>query len=363
MNLVRIALATVLLIPVWAGTVAAQDAAGAVGTTETVPCPSSVVKGAALAASGTEVEGKTYSCGVVVVPEDHAKPDGRTIELFYLKLHSPAASPAPVPLIYLAGGPGSSGSYEVSTNPTSFLNLAEIRKDRDIIAYDQRGTGFSNYLLCAPFESAIGIFEDRDTDPELAATLKSLQENDGGIGYEALRANLCGSVTQLLAGVDLRQYNSVSSARDIKMVAQALGYTEGYDLFGTSYGTRLAQYAMRETPDDVRSVVLDGVSGVSVPNVMWSFAKRYESYVALFQQCAADPACDAAYPDLATRFGALLEKLEQGPLVLDPPIVVNPQLTFGFPDDLKQIDPDFFVQLAGLNNLVLNGGFAGAIRA
>ena len=130
MNLVRLALATVLLVPLSAGTVAAQDAAGASGTTEAVPCPPSIVKGAALAASGTEVEGQTYSCGVVVVPEDYSKPDGRTIELFYLKLHSPAASPAQVPLVYLAGGPGSSGSYEVSTNPTSFLNLAEIRKEK-----------------------------------------------------------------------------------------------------------------------------------------------------------------------------------------------------------------------------------------
>ena len=169
------------------------------------------------------------------------------------------------------------------------------------------------------------------------------------------------SSRELLAGVDLGQYNSVSSARDIPMLAEALGYTEGYDLYGTSYGTRLAQFAMRETPDDVRSVVLDGVSGVSVPNVMWSFAKRFESYVALFQQCAADAACNAAYPDLATRFGALLDKLEKAPLVFDPPLVVNPQLTFAFPPVLKQIDPDFFVQLAGLNNLVLNGGFAGAI--
>ena len=137
-------------------------------------------------------------------------------------------------------------------------------------------------------------------------------------------------MTRQLAGVDLGQYNSVVSAQDIAHLTDALGYTDGYDLYGTSYGTRLAQYAMRSTPEHVRSVVLDGVSGVSVPNIMWSFAKRFESYVALFQQCAADAACDAAYPDLATRFGALLDKLEQTPLVFDPPLVVNPQLTFAF---------------------------------
>ncbi len=85
---------------------------------------------------------------------------------------------------------------------------------------------------------------------------------------------------------------------------------------------------------------------------MWSFAKRFEPYVAVFEQCAADAACNAAYPDLAARFGALLDKLEKTPLVLDPPLVVNPQLTFALPPVLKQIDADFFVQLADLNNLV-----------
>ena len=73
---------------------------GAVGTTETVPCPDFLTSGAAITAAGNEVEGKTFSCGVVVVPENHDKPDGRAIELFYLKLHSTAASPEPDPLVY-----------------------------------------------------------------------------------------------------------------------------------------------------------------------------------------------------------------------------------------------------------------------
>ena len=45
---------------------------GAVGTSETVPCPDSLAAGAAFAQSKAEVEGRTYSCGVVVVPETAA---------------------------------------------------------------------------------------------------------------------------------------------------------------------------------------------------------------------------------------------------------------------------------------------------
>jgi pimeloyl-ACP methyl ester carboxylesterase len=342
------------------GTASSQEF-GAVGTTETVPCPEFLKSGAAFAAAGTEVEGKTFSCGVVVVPENHDKPDGRTIELFYLKLHSTAASPEPDPLVYLAGGPGASGSNELTANPLLYQNIGRIRERRDIIAYDQRGTGFSNYLVCAPFESSLGVLQDRDKNPQIAATIKDLQDTEQGVGYSALRANLCGVGTRILAGVDLGQYNSVASARDIEALAKALGYTEGVNLYGTSYGTVLAQFAMRTIPDSVKGVILDGPGGPAIPNAMWAGLKNISPYGELFKQCEADAACATAYPDIAKRFGALLDKLAKTPLVLDPPIVVNPTLAGLFPPVLKQIDADFFVRLAALNNIALGGGFAAAV--
>jgi pimeloyl-ACP methyl ester carboxylesterase len=342
------------------GTGQAQ-AFGAVGTTETVPCPESLAAGAAFQAAGNEVEGETYSCGVVVVPENHDKPDGRTIELFYLKLNSHAEDPATTPMVYLAGGPGGSGSYELTANPYLNQNLDRIRQTRDIVAYDQRGTGYSNYLLCAPFESALGILQDRDKNPEIADTIKDLQDTTSGIGYGALRANLCGVGTKLLSDVDLTQYNSISSARDIPTLVKALGYTDGYDLYGTSYGTRLAQDAMRDDPEGVRAVVLDGVSGPSIPNNMWSSTKPVAPYVEIFAQCAADAACNEAYPNLADRFGTLLTKLEKEPLVFDPPLVVLPALGVAFPPVLTQIDAEFFRNLAKINNIAVGGGFAAQV--
>ncbi|MFN8464467.1 MAG: alpha/beta fold hydrolase [Caldilineaceae bacterium] len=328
-------------------------------TTMVVPCPSDILKGAAFA--GGEVEGETLECGVVTVPENYAEPDGRTIELFYMKLRSSSLSPAPDPLVYLAGGPGGAGSFDVPANPLLYQNLNKIRERRDIIVYDQRGTGYSNYLLCAPFESALGILQDRDKNPEIAAAIANLQETELGVGYGALRANLCGVVTRLLAGVDLGQYNSESSAQDIVQLVEALGYTEGYNLYGTSYGTKLAQFAMRSFPDGIRAVVLDGPSGPAIPTTMWSSVKNVTPYVELFKQCAADSACAAAYPNLAERFGALLDKLAETPLVFDPPLVVYSPLTVVFPPVLKQIDANFFLKLAAINNIALNGAFASSI--
>ena len=337
------------------------EALGPVGATETVPCPSFVTDGVALKESKNEAEGTTFSCGVVVVPENHDKPDGRTIELFYLRLNSHQQPAAAAPLVYLAGGPGGSGAYDLTANKILNENLDKVRQTRDIIAYDQRGTGFSQYLLCAPFEASLGILQDRDKNPKIAATIADLQKTESGIGYAALRSNLCGVGTKLLAGVDLAQYNSVSSAQDIPLVVKALGYTKGYSLYGTSYGTRLAQEAMRTVPEGIQGVVIDGPSGPSIPNNMWSATKPAAPYVEILAQCAADKACNAAYPNIAARFGALLTKLEKKPLVVTPAIDVWAPLTVVFPKKITQIDPSFFIEVGRLNNLAVGGGFAAQV--
>ena len=274
---------------------------GAPFTAEPIPCP-------VAPAGGGETEGVTYDCGVVHVPEDYATPGSRLIELFYLRLRSPSAAPAPEPLVYLAGGPGGAASTEVSLSPVIKGNLDAIRRDRDVLVYDQRGTGYSGYLVCAPFPAMIGIGLERTDDPALRAAYDRLRAS--AVANVGLMNAICGAGYARLSAVDLAQYNSPVSVQDIAHLASTLGYARGYHLYGTSYGTRLAQYAMRQTPDLVKSVVLDGATGPSVPGVAWTIAKRAQQYASLFAQCRADRACAAAYPDLAARFTALLARLD-----------------------------------------------------
>jgi hypothetical protein len=120
---------------------------------------------------------------------------------------------------------------------------------------------------------------------------------------------------------------------------------------------------MRTTPDQVRSVVLDGALAPSQANSTLTFAKRFEQYLNIFAQCAADEACNAAYPNLNERFATLLAELAANPIVLDPPMVVHPNWTFNseLPPVLDQIDPSFFVGLAGLSNLYSGGGPANLV--
>jgi pimeloyl-ACP methyl ester carboxylesterase len=115
------------------------------------------------------------------------------------------------------------------------------------------------------------------------------------------------------SGIDLANFNTAENARDVRAVVSALGYGD-YNIYGASYGTLLAQEVMRSVPEGVRSVVLDSVAPTDVP--IWdTLAGPFDTAtVAIFDQCAADPACAEAYPDLLPRFNALLEKLTAEPI-------------------------------------------------
>src|SRR5690349_19790350 len=71
-------------------------------------------------------------CGWLVVPEDHAQPEGATIRLAAAIIRSLNPQKAPDPVIYLAGGPG--GAF-VQTAPAQVyaFGLASILAERDVI--------------------------------------------------------------------------------------------------------------------------------------------------------------------------------------------------------------------------------------
>src|SRR5256886_611620 len=103
-------------------------------------------------------------CAIVNVPEDRLKPDGRTLALFVAVLPANTLSPDTDPLFMLAGGPGQSVEALVPVAGA----LAGVRRTRDIVLIDPRGTGKSAPLKCAalaprdPFDELI--------DADLAAT-------------------------------------------------------------------------------------------------------------------------------------------------------------------------------------------------
>lgn len=114
-------------------------------------------------------------------------------------------------------------------------------------------------------------------------------------------------------GADISMINTLQNAYDVRALTQALGY-KVYNIFGTSYGTKLGQEVMRSAPEGLRSVVLDSVWPTQVAMYDDMGLPLAEGLQAVFDLCAADAKCAAAYPDLRNRFWKLWAKLDAAPL-------------------------------------------------
>jgi pimeloyl-ACP methyl ester carboxylesterase len=188
----------------------------------------------------------------------------------------------------------------LSANAYSILVKPFLSK-RDYIAFDQRGTGLSIPALgCEELE---GVYM-QDIQGQIPASSRDM------IYTNAFRS--ChGSMT--VGGINLNSYNTVASSDDLKDVVTALGYKQ-VDLFGASYGTRLALVTMRNYPEIVRSVVLDSVVPVEAKLFDEDPVRYGSSLQAMFDGCAADAECNAAYPDLKTVFWDLVSQLDTTPV-------------------------------------------------
>ena len=224
----------------------------------------------------------TARCGELAVPENRARPDRRRIGIFVAVLPANTVAPRPDPLIILAGGPGQAASRLA---PLA-LRLNDVRRRRDIVLIDQRGTGRSSPLACAAF----------GPDDDLAA---AFDPDPVGKAQDCLR--------ELAAtGVDLAQYTTEAWVADIDAVRAALGYPQ-VNLWGGSYGTRVALAYLRRHPARVRSMVLDGVAPpeMAVPRDVWH--SREQALDDVLAACAANEACRRQHPDLRQK----LDRLER----------------------------------------------------
>ena len=256
------------------------------------PCPSSLAP--------YEVEGMTVACGKVNVPENHDKPGGRRIDLTFMILKSHSLAPAADPVVYLHGGPGT-GIVEDPILITRFLN--DMRGRRHIVTFDQRGVTTS----AGP---------DSRCYSAVAANAELALKASKGMAdlVEVARIGVRTCLDEIKAnGADISTINTLQNAFDVRALTSAIGYPT-YNIFGTSYGTKLGQEVMRSKPEGLRAVILDSVLPVQVPKFDLMGLPMAESIQSVFDQCEADAKCNAAYPDLKNRFWAVWNKLDAQPL-------------------------------------------------
>jgi pimeloyl-ACP methyl ester carboxylesterase len=232
-------------------------------------------------------------CGILTVPENPALPGGASIDLSVAVVPALNRRAAAAPLFLLAGGPGQAATDLYASYAGAF---ARVNRNHDIVLVDQRGTGRSSPLNCAypdDWHSA------PDEMPRLRqATLACLGK----------------------FGPRVRFYTTSVAVADLDAVRAVLGYAR-IDLYGSSYGTRVAELYMRRYPQRVHAVVLDGVTypeqaiGPDTP----SDGER--ALALIVTRCERAPDCAAAYPDLRRELDGLRRRFgpEKAALTVSDP--------------------------------------------
>ncbi len=220
-------------------------------------------------------------CATLTVAENPAEPEGRQIDLFVARVPSLNATPRPDPLVLISGGPGQAASDLYLGVRGAF---AQVRRDRDIVIVDQRGTGRSNPLTCDVAYDSVEVSDPTVLPRLMAQCLADMQS-------------------------DPRFFTTSVAVQDLDRVRDALEL-DTWNIYGVSYGTRVALHYLRRFPDRARAVVLDGVIPPELalgPNIATNAQNALEL---VFARCAEQPGCSDRFPDLGARLENLSGRLE-----------------------------------------------------
>jgi pimeloyl-ACP methyl ester carboxylesterase len=248
---------------------------------EPAPCPAQVARD------------EKIDCGMLTVPENRHKPGSRSIRLPVMIFRSRAARPAPDPLVFMPGGPGGT-------------SVADRRSGKNIPFLDER-----DYILLEPrgahnAQPALECPERTRISGEIAAGRLR-----GAAAEEArVQAAAACRVALIASGADLDGYTTEAIADDLEDLRRALGY-DAWNLQSISYSTRLMLTVLRKQPAGVRSVILDSVLPPEVNFDEVSAINVIRALNLVFDGCAVDRACGAAYPDLRKTFADLVARADR----------------------------------------------------
>ncbi|MBN1318400.1 MAG: alpha/beta hydrolase [Anaerolineales bacterium] len=245
-------------------------------------------------------EGVSATCGYVSVPLDHANPRGNVIELYVTRLSSTNPNPAPEPVFWLHGGPGMHSKLYLAAEDG---RVQALLKYFDVVVFDQRGGGYSKPALFCP--------ELDDLVLEMAISGVCGQERARRYMETALSCH-----SRLVAeGIEPEFFNTVQNSNDIIGLADVFGY-DRINLYGISYGTRLAMMAMRNHPGRIRSVILDSVVPIQASQPVTALENFYNAMEIFFADCASDPKAARMYPSIKEEYYDLLSRLCQSPVAV-----------------------------------------------
>ena len=228
-------------------------------------------------------------CGAFARPLSPMDDSAGSIDLKIAVIPALSLEPAADPFVPIAGGPGQSTIKFYAGWTAAF---ERIRQDRDILLLDQRGTGESAPMTCELDEDAIdGKYSAEQT---LRLTRECLD----------------------LLPHDPRFFTTSVAVQDLEALRIALGYGQ-LNLYGASYGTRVAQHFARRYPDSTRSMIIDGVVPPQIPLGPEIATESQRAIDRVFERCAKDIACNDHFPDVRGDFSAVRDALSMAPAVVE----------------------------------------------
>lgn len=232
--------------------------------------------------------GAHVTCGTVTVPENPAKPGGRTIPLNVVVVKAATPAAGAIPMFHLEGGPGVPGTL---ASPFYVGPGAIYGGSRDVVLIDQRGTGGSDPLTCTELDRK-NVWDDE---------------------YDPNRVDACRRALE--AHADLTQYSTDNAAADVESVRAALGY-DRIDIWAVSYGTEVAQTYLKAHPERVHAAVLAGFAPLDVRQPLFHANNAQRALDLLFYECAADATCRQKYPRLRDDWANVLRRFDAGPVAV-----------------------------------------------
>lgn len=237
---------------------------------------------------GPGYPGTKARCGTMLRPENPADPDSSEIEIRVAVVPALNLAPAADPFVPIAGGPGQ-GSVELYLSISGVLE--GVRRNRDILLVDQRGTGESSRMDC-PIDDDALLFE---TEFAMDDVLQYTEECLESLPH------------------DPRYFTTSVAVTDLEAIREALGYTQ-LNLYGVSYGSRVAQHFARQYPGSTRTVTIDGVVPPEIslgPEIATESQKSVDKILA---RCMEDAGCSAAFPAIDETFARVVEALREAPV-------------------------------------------------
>lgn len=240
-------------------------------------------------------------CATLVVPLDHAVPDGPSVEMALYR--RPAARDSQGPIVLLPGGPGASGTDLLADRTSPFQ---ELGFDHDLVSYDARATGATLPITCGTDEASAG-------SDALGGTVEEFLE-----AWESVAADCAQTAGDALGLVGTREL-----VRDLDVLRAALD-EDALTLYGMSYGSLVGSEYARAFPANVARLVLDAPvprSRYGTADDAGPLAARAEAtFDDALGECFANPFLDCPLgptPEAAReRVEALLADLETEPVDL-----------------------------------------------